>query len=242
METRSVVFEKNKDKSQYWAAHIIGQSAVLRFDLQTCILAILKYFDELLVGVREIYKIDKLDLEAYKYDELVALISDGTVLDQVIVKERQFGYARVLDYPDTFAYEGAKAREIMARQLEARTKEIEKTKELKGTIASQGGITDQIIEGNAFVITTAFDTEKHLQGFKAGDILVATQTHPNLVPLMQQALAIVTDEGGITCHAAIVSRELGKPCIIGTKLATKIFKTGDRIVLDFNTGMVKKVK
>lgn len=56
---------------------------------------------------------------------------------------------------------------------------------------------------------------------------------------MRKAGAIVTDEGGITCHAAIVSRELGKPCVIGTKIATKVLKDGDEVEVDAEQGIVR---
>ena len=74
-----------------------------------------------------------------------------------------------------------------------------------------------------------------------GDILVSIATTPAIVPAMKKAAAIVTDEGGLTCHAAIVSRELGVPCVIGTKIGTKIFKDGDMIEVDADEGTVKKV-
>ena len=60
--------------------------------------------------------------------------------------------------------------------------------------------------------------------FVKGEILVSIITTPNLTPSMEKAAAIITDEGGITCHAAIFAREMKKPCIIGTKIATKVFK------------------
>lgn len=66
-------------------------------------------------------------------------------------------------------------------------------------------------------------------------------TFPNFIPAMEKASAFVTDEGGILCHAAIVSREMRKPCIIGTKIATKIFKDGDLVEVDANKGTVKKL-
>jgi len=59
---------------------------------------------------------------------------------------------------------------------------------------------------------------------------------------MKEAGAIITDEGGITCHAAIVSRELGIPCIIGTKIATKVLKDGDIVEVDAGKGVVKIIK
>jgi phosphohistidine swiveling domain-containing protein len=79
-------------------------------------------------------------------------------------------------------------------------------------------------------------------GFSEGEILVAGMTRPEYVPLMKKAAAIVTDEGGITCHAAIVSRELKKPCVIGTKIATKVLKDGDMVEVDAEKGIVRIIK
>ena len=76
---------------------------------------------------------------------------------------------------------------------------------------------------------------------KKGDIFVSHMTNPDLVSGMKIAGAIVTETGGITCHAAIVSLELGKPCVIGTKIATRIFKEGDIIEVDAEQGIVKKI-
>jgi pyruvate,water dikinase len=66
-------------------------------------------------------------------------------------------------------------------------------------------------------------------------------TRPDYVPAMKKAAAIVTNEGGITCHAAIVSRELGIPCIIGTKIATEVFKDGDVVEVNANHGWVRRI-
>ncbi|OGY43123.1 MAG: hypothetical protein A3J62_03415 [Candidatus Buchananbacteria bacterium RIFCSPHIGHO2_02_FULL_38_8] len=81
-------------------------------------------------------------------------------------------------------------------------------------------------------------------GFKKmrkGDILVTGMTRPEMLPAIKLAAAIVTDEGGITSHAAIISRELGIPCIISTKIATKVLKDGDLVEVDANKGIVKKI-
>ncbi|MFA6099733.1 MAG: PEP-utilizing enzyme [Patescibacteria group bacterium] len=74
-----------------------------------------------------------------------------------------------------------------------------------------------------------------------GDVLVASMTRPEYMAAIKKAAAIVTDEGGITCHAAIVARELGIPCVIGTKVATKVFKDGDMVEVRANHGMIKKI-
>lgn len=77
---------------------------------------------------------------------------------------------------------------------------------------------------------------------KKGDILVAIMTTTNFIPAMRKSAAFVTDEGGVTCHAAILAREMKKPCIIGTLSATKELKDGDNILVDANKGMVKILK
>lgn len=74
-----------------------------------------------------------------------------------------------------------------------------------------------------------------------GEILVVAMTTPEFMPAIKKAAAFVTDEGGITCHAAIVARELKKPCVVGTKIATQIFKNGDFVEVDADAGIVRKI-
>lgn len=103
---------------------------------------------------------------------------------------------------------------------------------LQGTIACKG--TSPVVQGTVRIILDPRDKE-----IGPDDILVTSMTRPDFVPLMRKAKAIVTDEDGITCHAAIVSREMNKPCIIGTRSATKVLKNGDRIEMRMNHGVVK---
>ena len=81
-----------------------------------------------------------------------------------------------------------------------------------------------------------------VESIKKGDILVSPMTQPNFVSILSKAKGIITDEGGITCHAAIVARELKKPCIIGTGNATEILKDGDLVEVDAERGVVKIIK
>ena len=82
----------------------------------------------------------------------------------------------------------------------------------------------------------------HVPQFDDGDILVAEATRPVYVPYMKKAGAIITDAGGILSHAAVVSREMKKPCIIGTKIATKVLHDGDLVEVDANEGVVRILK
>ena len=82
------------------------------------------------------------------------------------------------------------------------------------------------------------DSEKFVQG----DILVTTMTQVNVVPLMKKSSAILTEQGGITSHAAIISRELNKPCIIGIRNLMLSLKDGDVVEVDAQRGIVRKIK
>lgn len=118
------------------------------------------------------------------------------------------------------------------KKVEQETEEIKKhhTNEIKGQVAYRGKI-----KGRAIVVIKDKDFSK----FKESDVLVTSMTRPEFIPLMKKASAIITDEGGITCHAAIVSREMKIPCIIGTKIATKVLKDGDLVEVDADNGVVR---
>jgi len=93
--------------------------------------------------------------------------------------------------------------------------------------------------GRAKGIVRLVKTVKDLDKIKKGDILVAITTHPDFVPAMQKAGAIVTDEGGLTSHAAIVAREMNKPCLVGCKSAVRTLRDGDEVEVDATKGEVK---
>jgi len=117
-------------------------------------------------------------------------------------------------------------------------KDYSKIKTLKGQTANRG-----IVRGRVWVISpeTLNQVEK-ANKMKKDHILVAAMTRPQFIEGINKAKAILTDEGGITCHAAIISRELSKPCVVGTKIATKVLKDGDLVEVDANKGIVKIIK
>ena len=108
----------------------------------------------------------------------------------------------------------------------------------KEIIVTGSSVGSKIGAGKARVILDA----KHIRDFKKGEVLVTTMTDPDWEPIMKMASAIVTDKGGRTSHAAIVSRELGIPAIVGTERATKLIKTGDPVTVDTtgSTGTIYK--
>ncbi|MFA6417189.1 MAG: PEP-utilizing enzyme [Patescibacteria group bacterium] len=104
---------------------------------------------------------------------------------------------------------------------------------LRGVSASPG-----IYTGRVKIILNA---QAGINNFKSGDILVTSMTRPEFLPLMSKAGAFITEEGGISCHAAIVAREMKKPCIIGVKNVTRILKDGDVVQVDAKSGLVTKL-
>jgi len=96
------------------------------------------------------------------------------------------------------------------------------------------GAAPGIASGRVVVIRDVKDTGS----VKEGDILVTKMTSPDMVPAMRKVAAIITDEGGLTCHAAIVSRELGTPAVVGTKTATHVLTNGQLITVDGEKGLI----
>ena len=125
-------------------------------------------------------------------------------------------------------FEDADIRESFLAKLQV--SENNGASEIFGTIASKGKAV-----GKIRIVISA----KNINDVEDGEILVAPMTRPEHITGMKKASAIITDDGGITCHAAIISRELGKPCIIGTKIATRVLHDGDLVEVDADNGVVR---
>ncbi|MCK5459831.1 hypothetical protein KAI52_01830 [Candidatus Parcubacteria bacterium] len=118
------------------------------------------------------------------------------------------------------------------KELENQTKKSK----IQGMVASKG--SKNIYQGKVKILLSPNKGDK----VKKGDFLIATMTTPDYIIPMKRAAGFITDEGGITCHAAIVAREMNKPCIIGTKIATKVLRDGDLVEVDADKGVVKILK
>ncbi len=109
---------------------------------------------------------------------------------------------------------------------------------VSGTVAFKGKATGEVI----VLREKDYDKADKILKNKKDFVLVTPMTRPEIVPYLKKVAAIVTDEGGITCHAVIVARELKKPCIVGTKNASHILNDGDIVAVDAEKGIVKKLK
>lgn len=158
---------------------------------------------------------------------------------QKMLIENDYNEAELLERTKHCVYYAERGFEKVFIGQEA--EKIEKTlvREVDTTISELKGETACIgyAKGMVKIVIRASDMEK----MNPGDILVSIATDPDIVPAMKKASAIVTEQGGVTSHAAIVSRELGIPCIIGTKIATKVLKDGDMVEVDANKGIMRKL-
>ncbi len=117
---------------------------------------------------------------------------------------------------------------------------VEAAKELRGSVVSKS--TEKVIRGEVEVIRQGDPQLKSkIENFANGKILVANQTTPAFLPAIRKAKAVVADEGGILSHAAIISRELKVPCVVGTANAAKVLNNGDTIEINFDSGEVTKL-
>lgn len=182
--------------------------------------------------LQEIARRKNIDFELLKYSlssEIKNILNSDFDLRKL--KERKRGCFLI--------HSNGKLKEIYTdkKAVDFRKKIAKKTKkdvlEIKGMVASMGKIT-----GIVKIVLSI----KNLNKVKDGDILVSPMTRPEHISAMKKVGAIVTDDGGITCHAAIVSRELKKPCIIGTKIATQVLKDGDLVEVDADKGVVRIIK
>ncbi|MBU1976045.1 MAG: hypothetical protein KKG59_06600 [Nanoarchaeota archaeon] len=152
----------------------------------------------------------------------------STIPSKEILKERMEGFAFVVEDSKVRLESGKEYKKIF-KYFEEKHADVN---ELKGTIGCKGKVTG---------IVRVIKCRNDYKDFKDGEILVASMTTLDMVPIMRKAAAFVTDEGGITCHAAIVSREMKKPCVMGTKNATHVLKTGEKVEVDAIKGVVRRI-
>ena len=167
---------------------------------------------------------DKKNAKVLDDDEILKLVEFGELLEDL------YGIPQDIEW-------AIKNKEIFI--LQSRPITTIKKKEPKGKAATTAileglGASPGIAYGEAKFVSDASQLGK----VKDGDILVAVMTTPDMVPAMKRAAAIVTDEGGLTCHAAIVSRELGCPAVVGTRKATEVLTDGMKITVDGEKGLV----
>lgn len=187
-----------------------------------------KLFEEIANRMR----VELEDISYMTVSEIIDFLVNENIVPKHVIENRKKGFVIYFTPDKKIACKTGDEIDSALNELGLIVEE-EFSEEIKGIPASPG---------KAKGIVTIVKGVADLSKVKKGDVLVALTTHPDYVPAMQRAVAIVTDEGGITSHAAIVSRELGLPCIVGTRYATKSLKDGDEIEVDAYIGVVGKIK
>jgi len=174
-------------------------------------------------------------------EEILKLAELGKKIEEHYGRAQDIEWAidRDLPFPENVFIVQSRPETIWSvkgyEEAEAKGPIAEAAKKLKVIAKGIGTGKRDIGYGKAKIIFSPEDAEKLMQ---KGDILVTTMTNPDFVPYMRIASAIVTDKGGVTCHAAIVSRELGIPCVVGTENATKVMETGKEYTVDARNGVI----
>jgi len=191
------------------------------------------YYEELFL--KEISKRYGYDLESLHYarvSEISDILKGVELKDELLRREKQ-GAGLYCSVPTTLLAQ-EDFDKFWSEYVNAKAEG--EVKELKGSVACKG--TGGIVRG---IIRIVLDPRK-ISEMKPGEILVAAMTSPEYVFAMKSASAVITDHGGLTSHAAIVSRELNVLCVIGTKYATQVLTDGDEVEIDPDSGIVRIIK
>ena len=173
------------------------------------------------------------DITLISYEEMINFLKNEEIVSKKVIEERKEAWAVLSIDGQISIISSKKSVESIANKYGIEDiKQQTSQKQIKGQPACLGKAT-----GRARIIKNIREFGK----IKQGDVLITPMTTPDYVLVMKKVAAIVTDEGGVTCHAAIVSREFNIPCIVGTSNATKVFNDGDLVEVDANTGIAKIV-
>ena len=171
------------------------------------------------------------DMLLYHKNDLLKLAEKREKVTDIEARRIGFISYYMADKNSGCTYSGKEANDLIKKYTDIK---VDKNiKEIKGVVVSKGSVT-----GRVKILSGA----RHFDYFREGEILVTAMTSPDFIVALRKASAIVTDEGGITCHAAIVSRELKIPCIVGTKIATRVLSDGDLVEVNADKGIIKILK
>lgn len=191
--------------------------------------SLLKYLDSLfkrtLLYLRR--KLNIRDLGVYLLEEIKA----NKKLDPKALAERKIFCVSIWRSGKIKLFTGQKAKAVLKQEAFIINK-IKVTPAIKGFPVFGGKV-----RGRVLIINRLTDFKKT----NTRPIVVSPMTAPHFVPYLKKVKGLITDEGGVNCHAAVCAREFRIPCIVGTKIATQVFKDGDLVEVDANQGIVKKL-
>lgn len=189
-----------------------------------------KFFRDVMKLIAKKEKYDANYLTCLTQEEFENYLKKGSLPKKSELKKRYQSSALYFEKDKVFLALGKSVDDI--DKIIARRATADKN-EIKGITVYPGKII-----GRARVVTDPFSVKV----FNEDNVLITGMTRPEFMPLIKKASAIITDVGGVLCHAAITAREMKIPCVVGTAVATKIFKDGDLLEVDATNGVIKKFK
>jgi phosphoenolpyruvate synthase/pyruvate phosphate dikinase len=190
-------------------------------------------FGVFLKEVARRFNLKTTNLFFYNFEEFKNLFKGKKVKPKEI-RKREKGYALICLKNKKVLLTGTEFKDLYNKIVLVKFK----TDYLKGRTAMVGKVRGRV----RVILHNKRNLIKDVLNFNKGEILVTEMTRPDTILACKKASAIITDEGGITSHAAIISRELKIPCIVATKIATRVLKTGDLVEVDADKGIVKILK
>ena len=234
-EKLRVLKELEAEEEIYNFTLAISELSPLRLEIKNRYLIILPQILYILMEIGLRNGLNEQEVFAITLNELQEVLQEKTKPDKNTYAERLKGHAIIKQDGKKEVITG-KEFDKLSRHIQNLTANKNIT-EIKGQIAMKGKVVGKVRK----LIDYKREMESFMKSFNKGDIIVTGMTQPNITVFADKAAAIITDEGGITSHAAIISRELGIPCIVGTKVATKILEEGELIEVDADSGVVRRL-
>lgn len=232
------IFGKIKSKEAEEISFLLQQFSLLRMELKNCWQGIHFYLFSFFNKMADLTKLTTKEIMTlWSLKDIINFLENNIALSKLDMQRRYDSYLLLLDQGKMKFYISEEAKKLKKNILEESLES--EIKEFKGNIANKGKVEGvvKVINFNDLRLI-----ENMAKSIKDKFILVTGMTNPNMVPLIKKAKGIITDEGGVTCHAAILSREFNVPCIIGTRVATRVLKDGDLVEVDANKGIVRILK
>ncbi len=209
-----------------WLIYTIQESAALKDFLKRVFMEFRFYAQPIF---QEIDRRWGVTCEYYTPQEVRLLMTQGVVVPKESIQKR---HHICITYPTKDEIQIFYDRDAEEIEQHYFTLNRDTQSEWRGRVAQAG-----MGRGRVRVLLPGAD----VSGFRDGEVLVTNNTTPNFVPIMRRAAAIVAEEGGLTSHTAVVSRELGIPCVVGIPGMTQILKDGEMVEVDANQGTVRKL-
>lgn len=187
------------------------------------------YVDAIISELSHRFNMSENVIRFMKPEELIAIRTiDEAILEKIALRTKKMVY-----------YYNGKNESIITDNLTINTINELVTKDIVNSVIIQGTtVCSGIAKGIVHIINKSTEIDKMERVFRNGDILVSYEPNPDFISLIRKSGAIVTDQGGITCHVASIARELNIPCIVGTESATLSLKEGDFVLVNANSGIV----